>query len=173
MKSDALTEEDKQRLGRIFLQRGADWCIEPREPNDPWIVKMVSLGVFRRLDSRCGFEKVANTHLKFTELGKLAAETLSQSHTATGGAKKYFVILQDEGCIAEKKGGWSDLSKAEDFLREAALARPKTTLISFVTLLPNDDLTIEDGRFRLMANQIMADQTAAEVARKTSAMAMG
>jgi len=70
-------------------------------------------------------------------------------------AKKYFVVLREEGCVPEKKGGWPTREAAIEFVRECAGCRPASTLITLLTLTWDDDLWAECGREALHIDDVL------------------
>lgn len=50
---------------------GKAW--EPREPASPLVLGLIEAGYARRVDGRCGFEKIKDAMLAWTDAGRMAA----------------------------------------------------------------------------------------------------
>lgn len=65
-----LDDRDMQRLRKLFAEYPRGW--EPKDPTHPFFDRAIAAGYIKRADGRFFFEAMKDTHIVFTEAGKVA-----------------------------------------------------------------------------------------------------
>ncbi len=66
------TENELSALRKVWANTHNYLWWQPKNPDSPFVRKMIELGFFERCDARFGFEKIRDAAIRWTAAGKAA-----------------------------------------------------------------------------------------------------
>ncbi|SFZ85974.1 hypothetical protein SAMN02983003_3146 [Devosia enhydra] len=72
-----LSSSELNALRKVYSRMG-DAAWEPQDARSPLIEKAIKSGFMARSDGRCGFERLRDSHVRFTMAGRMALQAVAE-----------------------------------------------------------------------------------------------